>query len=280
MTIGTPAGERDDQLDDLGRALAHALLGGDLLVAPAREIPVVVGDEPATDAVPGAMFGAGTVASGVFVADPAEGERASPGSPAPEASEPDETEPEEVEPRLVDAVVEWALVIGAAVLVALLMQHFVVQVFSIPSESMVPTLMVGDRVAVNRLSYVFGGGVERGDVIVFKRPKGEATGDPNQPEQFIKRVIGLPGDVVEAREGVVYIDGKPLGETGKRGYLSSDVVTNNLSRPVVVPPNKVFVLGDNRERSRDSRFFGAVPESDIIGRALVVAWPFDRWSSL
>ena len=275
MTIGTPAGERDDQLDDLGRALAHALLGGDLLVAPAREIPVVVGEEPAAEAVPGERLDAGAARAVGDDADDAETDGVS-----PESSSADVADPDEAEPTLINAFVEWTLVIGAAVLVALLMQHFVVQVFSIPSESMVPTLMVGDRVAVNRVSYVIGGGVERGDVIVFKRPKGEATGDPNQPEQFIKRVIGLPGDVVEAREGVVYIDGKPLRETGKRGYLSSDVVTNNLSRPVVVPPNKVFVLGDNRERSRDSRFFGAVPESDIIGRALVVAWPFDRWSAL
>lgn len=182
--------------------------------------------------------------------------------------------------RLGRSVLEWALVLGAAAVVALVLQRFVVQLYEIPSESMVPTLQEQDRVAVNKLAYVIGGGVERGDVIVFKRPESERTDDPDQPAQLIKRVIGLPSDVVEARGGVVYINGKPLAETGKDHYLSASVVTNNLPEPVTVPAGHVFVMGDNRERSHDSRFFGAIPESDIIGRAVVIAWPFDRWGTL
>jgi len=178
------------------------------------------------------------------------------------------------------SLVEWVMVLGTAAIVALLLQHFVVQLYEIPSESMYPTLQDGDQVMVNKLAYAVGGGVERGDVIVFKRPASERTDDPDQPPQLIKRVIGLPGDVVEARGGVVYIDGKPLEETGADHYLDPSVVTNNLSQPVTVPRGHVFVMGDNRERSHDSRYFGAVPESDIIGRAVVIAWPFSRWGTL
>ena len=177
-------------------------------------------------------------------------------------------------------VVEWAMVLGTAAVVALLLQYFVVQLYEIPSESMYPTLQNNDQVLVNKLAYAVGGGVERGDVIVFKRPESERTDDPDQPPQLIKRVIGLPGDVVEARGGVVYIDGKPLEETGTGHYLDPSVVTNNLPQPVTVPRGRVFVMGDNRERSHDSRYFGAIPESDIIGRAVVIAWPFSRWGSL
>lgn len=182
--------------------------------------------------------------------------------------------------RLTRSVVEWVMVLGTAAVVALLLQHFVVQLYEIPSESMFPTLKDNDQVLVNKLAYAVGGGVERGDVIVFKRPASERTDDPDQPPQLIKRVIGLPGDVVEARAGVVYIDGEPLQETGDGFYLDPSVVTNNLPQPITVAPGHVFVMGDNRERSHDSRYFGAIPESDIIGRAVVIAWPFSRWGSL
>ncbi|MEZ5322684.1 MAG: signal peptidase I [Microthrixaceae bacterium] len=177
------------------------------------------------------------------------------------------------------SLVEWAVLAVAAVLAATAIQHWVIQVYEIPSESMVPTLLIGDRVAVNKLAYAIGGGVERGDVVVFHRPRSEVTAAPDQAPQLIKRVIGLPGDLVEARGGVVYINGKPLDETGK-GYLSGDVVTNNIPTAVKVAPRTVFVMGDNRERSRDSRFFGSIPESSIIGRAVAIAWPPRRWGSL
>ena len=188
---------------------------------------------------------------------------------------------EEVErKRSLRWAVEWAVVLGSAVVVALLVQAFVIQLYAIPSASMFPTLRGGDRVLVNKLAYSFGGGVDHGDIIVFKRPASERTDDPDQPPQLIKRVIGLPGEVVEARGGVVYVDGEALSETGENGYLDSSVITNNLPEALTVPDGHVFVMGDNRERSHDSRFFGAIPESDIIGRAVVIAWPFNRWDSL
>ncbi|HPB46176.1 MAG TPA: signal peptidase I, partial [Microthrixaceae bacterium] len=98
--------------------------------------------------------------------------------------------------------------------------------------------------------------------------------DASQPAQLIKRVIGLPGDVVEARGGIVYIDGEPIDESA---YLSPDVITNNLAQPVTVAPGQIFVMGDNREHSMDSREFGTVSESSVIGRAVVIVWPIGRW---
>lgn len=178
------------------------------------------------------------------------------------------------------SALEWVMVLGTAAIVAVLLQHFVVQLYEIPSESMFPTLTDHDQVLVNKLAYSIGGDVEQGDVIVFKRPESERSDDPDQPPQLIKRVIGLPGDVVEARGGVVYVNGRPLAETGDGHYLDTSVVTNNLAQPVTVPPGRVFVMGDNRERSHDSRYFGPIPESDIIGRAVVIAWPFSRWGFL
>lgn len=177
-------------------------------------------------------------------------------------------------------LLELGLVFLCAMVVALLIRAFALQTFSIPSESMVPTLQVGDRVLVNKLAYTMGGGIERGDVIVFARPKNDVSEDPNAPDDLIKRVIALPGEVVEARGGIVYVDGKPLDEQGDDGYLPSDIVTNNVPMPVTVPPGQVFVMGDNRERSRDSRFFGAIAEDSVVGRAVAVVYPFSRAGSL
>ncbi|NLA36805.1 MAG: signal peptidase I [Actinobacteria bacterium] len=170
---------------------------------------------------------------------------------------------------------EWAVVVVLAAAAALAVQTWVVQLYQIPSESMYPTLKPRDRVVVNKLAYRVGS-VERGDLIVFRRPESERDA-PDQPEQMIKRVIGVAGDVVEAREGVVYVDGTPLNETGADGYLSSSVITANLAHPVTVKPGHVFVMGDNRESSRDSRFFGPIKEDEIIGRAVFIGWPPNRW---
>lgn len=176
---------------------------------------------------------------------------------------------------LVRQIREWAVVVVLAVVAALAVQTWVVQLYEIPSESMYPTLKPRDRVVVNKLAYRLGS-VERGDLIVFRRPESERA-TPDQPDQMIKRVVGVAGDVVEARGGVVYIDGAPLDETGDGGYLDASVITANLAQPVTVKPGHVFVMGDNRESSRDSRFFGPVPEHDIIGRAAFIGWPPSRW---
>jgi signal peptidase I len=162
-------------------------------------------------------------------------------------------------------VVEWVVIIVAALLVALVIKTFLFQAFFIPSESMEPTLKPGDRVLVNKLSYDLHS-IHRGDIVVFKRPPSEA-GNP-AIKDLIKRVIGLPGDTIEAIDGKVYINGQLHNEP----YLPAGTVTTNLPRRVV-PPGQYFVMGDNRSNSSDSRFIGPISGSLIVGRAFVRVWP-------
>lgn len=186
---------------------------------------------------------------------------------------PDEIEPSDGPSPLRNAL-EWVAVIVGAVLVALLVRNFVVQSFQIPSGSMHPTLLEGDRVLVNRLSYRLHD-INRGDVIVFARPD-SAPASPDEPDDLIKRVIALPGETIEAREGKVYIDGRQLDEP----YLDPGTLTTGLDEPVTVPDGELFVMGDNRGNSADSRFIGAIPEDSVIGRAFAIIWPPSRFSGL
>jgi signal peptidase I len=162
------------------------------------------------------------------------------------------------------SLVEWAAVIVGALVVALLVKTFLFQAFSIPSGSMQPTLRPGDRVMVNKLSYRFGD-IERGHLIVFERP-------PSMPElatkDLIKRVIALPGESVEARDGVVHIDGAALDEP----YLPEGTRTENLPLQTI-PEGHYLVLGDNRGSSQDGRAFGPIAEELVIGRAFLRIWP-------
>ena len=166
--------------------------------------------------------------------------------------------------RSVRAAVEWIAIIAGALLVALVIKALLIQAFYIPSESMVPTLKIGDRVLVNKVSYRMHD-IHRGDIVVFERPNGET--DP-RIKDLIKRVIGLPGDVIEARDGKVLINDRVLAEP----YLPSGTTTTNLPRQLV-PPHHVFVMGDNRTNSRDSRVFQAIDEDLVVGRAFVRVWP-------
>jgi len=180
---------------------------------------------------------------------------------------------------------EIPILVLIALVIAILVKTFLVQAFYIPSGSMEPTLQVGDRVLVSKLTYRFGD-IHRGDVIVFQNPDSQKVPERNwfsaalhwlgqglgfhQPEDedLIKRVIGLPGDTVEARDAQVYVNGLKLSEP----YLPAGTVTN-MSRAWTVPTGNLFVLGDNRAYSADSRFFGFVPESKVIGKAFVIIWP-------
>lgn len=150
----------------------------------------------------------------------------------------------------------WALVI------ALILRTFVVQAFWIPSRSMVPTLQIGDRVLVAKFWYHFQE-PKRGQIFVFKYPV-----DPSR--DFVKRIIGLPGDTVEIRDGYVYINGNPLSED----YVSNR--DNYSMEPVKIPPGHYFAMGDNRPNSADSRFWGFVPEDNIRGPVFFRYWPLDR----
>jgi signal peptidase I len=169
------------------------------------------------------------------------------------------------------SAVEWGLVVGGALLVALIVRTFLVQAFWIPSASMEPTLHEGDRVLVNKLSYDLHE-VNRFDVIVFERPE-EPSAVPhpeNEIQDLIKRVIGLPGDTIEARDGIVFIDGEPIDEP----YVPEGASTVDLPRQEV-PEGHLFVMGDNRENSHDSRKFGPIDESSIVGRAFVKIYPLN-----
>lgn len=164
------------------------------------------------------------------------------------------------------------MVLVAAVVIAVLIKTFLFQAFYIPSVSMEPTLEVGDRVLVNKLSYDLHD-VGRGDVVVFARPPGPVGAAEPEIKDLIKRVVGLPGETVELRnDGLVYVDGEPLDEP----YLPSgglDDGPGDSFTAVVVPEGHVWVMGDNRDNSSDSRVFGSIPIDSIVGRAFVLVWP-------
>ena len=162
---------------------------------------------------------------------------------------------------------EWFAIVAGALLVAFVVKTFLIQAFFIPSLSMYDTLDKGDRVLVNKLSYRLHD-INRGDIVVFERP-------PDVPDNgikdLIKRVIGLPGETIEARDGRVYIDGELLDED----YLARGVTTVNLDRQTV-PDDHVFVMGDNRGNSEDSRVFGPIDEDLVVGRAFILVWPINQ----
>jgi signal peptidase I len=164
-------------------------------------------------------------------------------------------------------ILEWLGVIGGGVVIALLVEAFLIQAFWIPSESMEPTLHVGDRVLVNKLSYELHD-VNRGDVVVFERPPVTSTQEDGEIKDLIKRVIAIEGDTIEGRDGSVFVNGDRLEED----YLEPDTPTTNLERETI-KPDHVFVMGDNRTNSEDSRAFGQVPEDDIVGRAFLRVLP-------
>jgi signal peptidase I len=163
------------------------------------------------------------------------------------------------------SIIEWVAVVGGALLVALIIRAFFLAAFYIPSESMSPTLEKGDRVLVNKLSYKLHD-VNRGDIVVFERP-------PNEPDNgikdLIKRVVALPGETIEVRDCKVLINGQALVEPYVKQWSRTCT-----SPPVTVGQNQVFVMGDNRDDSQDSRFFGPISQHLIVGRAFVIVWPF------
>ena len=172
----------------------------------------------------------------------------------------------------VRSIVEWVAVIVGALVVALVVKTFLFQAFYIPSASMEPTLEQGDRVLVNKLSYDLHD-INRGDVVVFERPD-SWTPAVDGIDDLIKRVIGLPGETVELRGGDVYVDGEEIEEP----YLPNGTETGpgpNGKERWEVPDGHIFVMGDNRGNSSDSRFYedGFVAEDLVVGRAFVQVWP-------
>ena len=158
---------------------------------------------------------------------------------------------------LVILLVSFALVFG-------FVRPFVVEAFYIPSESMIPTLQIGDRVLVNKFIYRFTE-PKRGDVVVFESVEGGN-------EDLIKRVVGVPGDEISVRRGKLFVN----GELRRQPYVNKRFPDRSFFAPTTVPKGHVFVMGDNRANSRDSRFFGPVPKKKIEGEAFLRFWPPDR----
>ena len=183
-----------------------------------------------------------------------------------------ETDPEdedEDEASFARNILEWIVVLGAAVAVAIILRTFVFQAFYIPSESMEVTLFERDRILVNKVSYRLHD-VNRGDVVVFRRPDDQ----PGEIRDLIKRVIALPGETVEGRGSTIYINGQLLVEPYLDGNSFGDF------GPVTVPEGELFMMGDNRDQSLDSRRFGTIDEERIVGRAFFLFFPFDRIGNL
>ena len=204
-----------------------------------------------------------------------------------------EKEQQSVTPRK-GVLREYAEAILVAVVLALFIRTFVVQAFKIPSGSMKPTLLVGDHILVNKFIYgvklPFGDTTlipisepERGDIVVFKFPE-----DPDK--DFIKRVIGIEGDVVEIRDKKVYLNGErmddPYGTHLDPRIIPGRARPRDNFGPIKVPPDSLFVMGDNRDHSYDSRFWKFVDLSKVKGKAFMVYWSWNgqdadvRWSRL
>ncbi|MEO5973740.1 MAG: signal peptidase I [Ilumatobacteraceae bacterium] len=187
-----------------------------------------------------------------------------------------QTEPPPVEANLiVKTIRDWVFVISAALIIALLVRMFVLQQFYISGPSMERTLLQDNRVLVNKLSYRLHG-IGRGDVVVFDRVT--TNGQQIQHDDLIKRVIGLAGDVVEIKDCVVLVNYRAISEPYLNpNDLAQDSLEDRCRVPVLaaqtVPQNKIFVMGDNRPQSFDSRMFGPISEDLVVGRAFVVIWP-------
>jgi signal peptidase I len=175
--------------------------------------------------------------------------------------------------------IEWALVLVGALVVALVVKTWLFQAFYIPSGSMEPTLEIGDRVLVNKLSYDIDD-VRRGHIVVFSRPDDWSTGNI---EDLIKRVIGLPGDEVSARDGHVYIDGELLDEpwlAPEDEGLTVFAETSGCVPSCTLGENEVFVLGDNRDNSSASNMFGPIDFDHVVGRAVIRVWPIGSFGRI
>jgi signal peptidase I len=177
---------------------------------------------------------------------------------------------------------EYAEAILTALLLALIIRAYIIQAFKIPSGSMIPTLLIGDHILVNK--FIYGTKIpfsdksillfkkpEKGDIIVFKYPE-----DPKK--DFIKRVIATGGDTLEERNKIIYVNGKEVQESyayhGDSFIRPRGDPRDNFG-PLIIPENKVFVMGDNRDQSFDSRYWGFVDTKEIKGKALIIYWSWD-----
>ncbi len=210
-------------------------------------------------------------------------------APAPEA---DAEAAVEDEGGSLSFLYELPILILVALIVAVVIKTFLIQAFFIPSASMVPTLAVDDRVLVNKLAYTFGD-PGPGDVVVFDSPFGSDAPEESLVEKvtrnvaealglrtadaadLIKRIVAVGGDTVEIRDNQLIVNGVVLDEP----YVEPGSTMPDMDL-TEVPAGHVWVMGDNRNKSQDSRRFGAIPVEEVIGRAFVIVWPVDRWGGL
>jgi signal peptidase I len=172
-------------------------------------------------------------------------------------------------------LIEWLIVLVAVVVLSLLVRTFVVQDFSIPSGSMRPTLGVGNRILVDKLSVDFGT-INVGDIVVFKAPPAVATLCHDNIPDLVKRVIGVPGDVLNTVGNTIFIDGHKLHQKWPH-FPALGTGPESAIHDFTVPAGQYFMMGDNHAISCDSRTWGTVPRSDIIGKVFLKFWPLSQW---
>jgi signal peptidase I len=189
---------------------------------------------------------------------------------------------------------EYVEAIILAILIAFFIRTFVIQAYKIPSGSMKPTLLIGDHILVSKFNYgirlplirstlIPVGTPQRGDIVVFIYPE-------DRSKDFIKRLIGLPGDTIEIRDKKILLNGSPLNDAHgvhvDNLIIPGTVQPRDNFGPVVVPKDSLFVMGDNRDESYDSRFWGFVPIKEVLGKALIIYWSWNtdnhsiRWKRI
>ena len=182
---------------------------------------------------------------------------------------------------------EYIEAILLAIVIAFFIRTFVIQAYKIPSGSMKPTLQIGDHILVTKFNYgvrlplirstlIPAGTPERGDIVVFIYPE-------DRSKDFIKRLIGLPGDTIEIRDKQILLNGLPWSDANGV-YVDNLMIPGNVQPrdnfgPVTVPQDSIFVMGDNRDESYDSRFWGFVPMKEVLGKALIIYWSWNREDS-
>ncbi|WP_085830357.1 signal peptidase I [Collinsella vaginalis] len=179
---------------------------------------------------------------------------------------------------LVREILEWVVMLAVAFVAALLIQRFVASPYTVPTGSMEPTIQVGDNIFAQKVTIELGQDVRAGDIVVFHNPNASSDHDI-----LVKRVIAVGGQTVDLKDGAVYVDGVKLSEPYAEGQsypLDSQAPGIQISYPYQVPEGSVWMMGDNRENSADSRYFGPVSTSDLIGVAFLRYWPLDRIGAL
>jgi signal peptidase I len=181
------------------------------------------------------------------------------------------TQPDPPPRRRRRVVTEWLVIAVVAVVASFLVRTFLFQTFYIPSGSMTPTLLVGDRIIVDKLSVDFGT-INTGDIVVFKAPPGVKLHCNDSVTDLVKRVIGLPGDRLTSKGNTIYVNGKVLKENWPHSEPLATPIGN-----VTVAAGQYFMMGDDHPNSCDSRMWGTVPRASIIGKAFMEVWPLSRF---